>query len=123
MNSLERQLRSWRPRRPSPTLEWWLFLSPARLAAQTARLVGGLAPVTACVWLAILSLNSGNAVFSANGTTPLAAMTSSNQSCFFGASGFEERGQNAPRPAILKWTNAGNSTFIGTFTPFRTITD
>ena len=63
IKSLENQLRSWRPRRPSAALKWRLFLPPSRNA--TARWLGWLTPAAACAWLVVLSLDSGNGVPSA----------------------------------------------------------
>jgi hypothetical protein len=123
LNRLEHRLRSWRPRRPSPALEWRLFGVPARLAAQTARLVGWLAPAVACVWVTFLCLNSGNAVFRPEPEMPPALIISSNENNPLGASAFTEWGQNAPRPAILKWTNSGNSPFLNDFKSLRKSTN
>lgn len=100
-----------------------MFLSPAQCAAQTARLVGWLAPVAAGVWLAFMSLDSGSAIPRPGPGMPLTAMLSSNRSYMIYAPAFEERGQNAPLPAIFKWTNAGNSTSIFGFKPSRMTKD
>ena len=57
MKSLENQLRSWRPRRPSAALKWRLFLA-ALAAPRRMRAGAGLADAGHGVrcWLALLSL-------------------------------------------------------------------
>jgi hypothetical protein len=56
MNSLEAQLRSWRPRRPSARLKRRLF--GTSLAPGAAWIVGSLAPAAACVMLTLGFFNS-----------------------------------------------------------------
>jgi hypothetical protein len=58
MNSLETQLRSWRPRRPSARLKRRLF--GMSLAPGAAWIVGSLAPAAACVLLTLGIFNSHN---------------------------------------------------------------
>ena len=62
MNSLETQLRSWRPRRPSAGLERRLFATPVSRMPKMAWFVGWLVPATACALLTFLVFNSGNAI-------------------------------------------------------------
>ena len=115
MKSLEDQLRSWRPRHPSATLKWRLFLTPSR--SSTARFLGWLTPAAACVWLAVLNLDSGAGISSAGRHAPMMAMISSNPICASYWPGYAERGENAPIPAIFKWTNTGVSTSTIGFAP------
>ena len=62
-DSLENQLRSWRPRRPSAKLERRLFGSADQARAESRRgLLGSLAPAAACVLLTLSDFNSGNAI-------------------------------------------------------------
>lgn len=56
MNTLETQLRSWRPRRPSAVLERRLFRRPTA-APRLGRVAGWLAPAAACLLFAGLVLN------------------------------------------------------------------
>jgi hypothetical protein len=60
MNSLEAQLRSWRPRRPSARLKRRLF--GTSLAPGAAWIVGSLAPAAACVMLTLGFFNSHNSL-------------------------------------------------------------
>jgi hypothetical protein len=55
MNLLENQLRSWRPRRPSPKLSQKLFRSSG--AAEARLSVRWLAPAMACLFLALTIVN------------------------------------------------------------------
>jgi len=61
MNTLENRLRSWRPRRPSAALKLRLAFARAAAIPRMLRFAGWLTPATACVLLALLSLNSENA--------------------------------------------------------------
>ena len=119
MKSLEEQLRSWRPRRPSVTLKWRLFLPSHRNTA--ARLVGWLTPAAACAWLALLSLDSGGGIPGPSRPAPLMAMNSNNLGYPANWPGFPQRGENAPVPPIFKWTNTGSSTFNIGLAPFRKV--
>jgi hypothetical protein len=47
------------------------------------------------------------------------AMISSNQSNAAFLAGFARRGENAPIPAIFRWTNTGSLTSTIGFAPFR----
>lgn len=116
MKSLEDQLRSLPPRRPSATLKWRLFLAPSR--SSTARFLGWLTPAAACVWLAVLNLDSGHSISSAGRRAPMIAVISSNPICASYWPGCAGRGENAPIPAIFKWTNTGSSTSTIDFTLF-----
>jgi hypothetical protein len=116
MKLLEDQLRSWRPRRPSATLKWRLFSAPSRNS--TARFLGWLTPAAACAWLAVLNLGSGNGIHSTGRHAPMIAMISSNPICVSYWPGFAQRGENAPVPAIFRWTNTGSSTFTIGLAPF-----
>ena len=119
MKSLEEQLHSWRPRRPSATLKWRLFWAPSRNAV--ARWVGWLTPAAACAWLALLSLDSGGSISTPSRLAPPMAMNSNNPSYAASLPGFQQRGENAPVPAIFRWTNTGSSTFNIGLAPFRKV--
>jgi len=81
MDVLEAQLRSWKPRRPSATLERRLFKS-TRPETGMFSLAGWLAPAAACLILAISLLNPHSAGDLSDRTRPggLVAMIASNQS-------------------------------------------
>ena len=60
MNSLEAQLHSWQPRRPSARLKRRLFSEPISLMPRMAWFVGWLVPATACAVLTFSTFISGN---------------------------------------------------------------
>ena len=78
---LEAQLRSWKPRVASATLERRLF-QPVRRSPGTAWRAGWLAPAAACLMLAISLLNPQNTADMSHRarSAGLVAMISSNQS-------------------------------------------
>src|ERR1700679_2548857 len=78
INSLETQLRSWQPRRPSAGLDRRIFSAPAGLMRKMAWAFGSLAPVTACALLTLSAFNSGNSGASPR-QEPMTAMILSNQ--------------------------------------------
>lgn len=82
MNSLEMQLRSWEPRRPSAELERRIFRSRAGRLPSLAEIVRWLAPVTACALLAITVASRQERVPSTASSRPpsMMAMIPSNQS-------------------------------------------
>ena len=61
LKSLEARLRCWRPRRPSATLKWRLWLALAAGVPRLLRVAGWLAPAAACALLAMLAVDSENA--------------------------------------------------------------
>ena len=69
-NSLEAQLHSWQPRRPSAALKRRLFAEPINLMPRMAWLVGWLVPATACAVLTFSVFTSGSdlSVRSSRGT-------------------------------------------------------
>jgi hypothetical protein len=116
-DSLENQLRSWRPRRPSAGLERKLFAAPMRLAPKLAWAFGSLAPVAACVLLALSNFNSGSVIQGnpAGGET-LDALISSNQSCADNPPGGIRGQENKLSSVTFDWTNHGN--FTSSMSPF-----
>jgi hypothetical protein len=103
MNSLERKLRSWQPRRPSAMLKFKLAAASGNLFPRAARFASWLVPVAACVLLAVVNLNSQNNF--SHVPRPLMAMSLSNQNYAAYWNGFEAQGENSPSAHIFKWTN------------------
>jgi len=122
MKSLETRLRSWRPRRPSATLKWRLFLTRAASVPRMLKFAGWLTPATAGVLLAILSLNSENAV--STGRRPvlsLPAMMSNQNYAVYATSRQSE--QNNLSIFTFDWTNRNGLGSTLRFAPFRKPTD
>ena len=116
MNSLENRLRSWRPRRPSATLRWRLFLAPAASLPRVLKFAGWLTPATACLLVAILSLNSENA---GRGLPSLSlASIMSNQNYAVYATSRQSQ-QNNLSVFISDWTNRSGSASIISFPQAR----
>lgn len=110
-------MRSWRPRRPSAGLERKLFAAPVRLAPKLTWAFGSLAPVAACVLLALSGFNSGNVipVNSSAGET-LDALISSNQSCADTLPDGVRGRENKLFSVTFDWTNHGS--FTSSMSPF-----
>jgi hypothetical protein len=122
MKSLETRLRSWRPRRPSATLKWRLFLARAASAPRMLKFAGWLTPATACVLLAILSLNSENVV--STGGLPalsLPAMMSNQSYAVYATS--RQSVQNNLSVFTFDWTNRNGLGSTMRFAPFSKPTD
>jgi len=111
MNELEKQLRSWAPRRPSARVEKRLF--PGRVAevlAPTAFKAGWLAPAAAFVVLGLALIGQRNS----SPFTPavdggrMVAIIVSNQSYAAYLSEPLRRDQNSLRNTF-EWTNGGAS--------------
>ncbi|HXT12141.1 MAG TPA: hypothetical protein VN873_11310 [Candidatus Angelobacter sp.] len=120
MNLLESQLRSWRPRRPSPKLKRRLF--PSTAADDTAFSLRWLVPAAACLLLALTIVNQGPAL-SANAShrPPTMGLISSNVN-YTNLLPEESRpaGRNGISPASFEWTNlSGITSSISPFTPGR----
>ncbi len=100
-DSLEKQLRSWQPRRPSVKLKRRLFAAPANVMPKVAWLVGSLAPVTACVLLSFSVFNSENTGRLLR-REPMAAMILSNQNyAAYASDNFREAQKTACLPSLL----------------------
>lgn len=127
MKSLENRLRSWRPRRPSVTLKWRLFLGQMGSAAtgQGARLLkfaGWLTPAAACALLALLSLNSENGIAPGRRHPLSFAGLMSNQSYAVYLTS-RQSVQNNLSPVTFDWTNRNGSGFLNGFPQFKKTTD
>ncbi len=118
MKSLETRLRSWRPRRPSATLKWRLLLARAAGVPRMVRVAGWLTPATACALLALVAMNSENALRVGDAHTPSILALLSNQSYAASVTGHQYE-QNNLSCFTSDWTNASNSGFTPAFTPFR----
>lgn len=79
MNSLERQLRSWRPRRPSAALRRHLF--GAALAPRAAWFLGPLAPAAMCALLTI-GIWGSHSVLPAGSQLPGVLASNLNETAF-----------------------------------------
>src|SRR6185437_11714718 len=122
MNLLENQLRSWRPRRPSPKLRRRLFPYAAAANDTAAFSLRWLAPTAACLLLALTIVNQGPAL-SANAShrQPMMGLISSNVN-YTNLLPQESRpaGRNGISPASFEWTNlSGITSSISPFTPGR----
>ena len=122
MKSLETRLRSWRPRRPSVTLKWRLFLARAASVPRMIRVAGWLTPATACALLTLLILNSENAVPAGVHRQPSIMAMMSNQSYAVFATSRQSE-QNNLSAFTFDWTNGSGSGSTLCFTPFRKPTD
>ena len=118
MKSLESRLRSWRPRQPSATLKWRLFLARALNVPRMVRVAGWLTPTTACALLTILILNSENAVPAGGHRQPAIMAMLSNQSYAVSMTSRQSE-QNNLSVFTFDWTNRSGSGFIDDFPQFR----
>jgi hypothetical protein len=105
-DSLENQLLSLRPRRPSPGLKRKLFAAPSVATRRVAWVLGSLAPATACALLTLAVFNPGNYGDSSH-PAPMMAMILSNQSSAAYASGNGGQSQNSLFSVTFDWTNQG----------------
>lgn len=105
MDSLEKQLRSWRPRRPSARLKRRLF-GPS-LAPGAAWFAGSLAPAAACALLTLCVFNSrsGGSVGASGGGLTIASNWSGAASVYM--DGFASK-QNHWSLVTSDWTNRGS---------------
>ena len=104
MDTLETRLRSWRPRRPSATLERRLFGAPALGTHKLAWWLGSLVPATACLLLTLSIFNPGNPGHS-RVHDPMIAMILSNQNYAAYASDNFRAAQNNLSGVTFEWTN------------------
>jgi len=116
MKSLETRLRSWRPRRPSVTLKWRLFLARAVSVPRMLKFAGWLTPATACLLLAILSLNSENAVSTSSAMLSIPTMMSNQSYAVYLTSRQSE--QNNLSLFTFDWTNRNGLGSTLRFAPF-----
>jgi len=111
MNSLEMQLRSWQPRRPSAGLKRRVFAEPIGLMPKMAWLVGWLVPATACALLTFSVFTSGNGISRRSSSRePMMATILSNRSYLVPAPDMLPRGQNELSSVTFDLTNRSGST-------------
>lgn len=108
MKSLEDQLRSWTPRRPSPGLERRLF--PERAAAYRSELLAWLVPATVCLTMVTMTLHqpSNPVMAGASNELEMIPAAMSNQSYAAYLPGSFQRSAN--RLDTFEWTKAVNFT-------------
>jgi len=108
MNTLETQLHSWTPRRPSPGLERRLFSREA-LHVSISRLITVLTPTAACVLLTVSMMKQSAPELLPNGNSrdAVVAMGLSNQNYAAYLPGTFQ--PNANRVDTFEWTNRGYS--------------
>jgi len=110
MDSLETQLRSWQPRRPSAGLEQRIFATPFSLMPRMAWFVGWLVPATACALLTFSVFTSGNVIPDRSARPePLVATMLSNQNFLVPAPQSPWNGQNELSSVTFDWTNRSSS--------------
>lgn len=110
MDSLEKQLRSWRPRRPSRRLKWRLF--GFAFGPGSAWVLGSLGPAAACALLTFGIFNSHNNLT----YSPVHELLASNWSdATFVSDGFADK-QNHWSSVTFESTNRSGSGFsMGSF--------
>ncbi len=112
-NPLERQLRSWRPRRPSARLKARVFGQAVAIERERRLAFGWLAPATVCLLLFLVTFSQRNAeltrLASASNQVPMMALTLSNLSFAAYLPGSSVNDRNAVRPDTFEWTNHGRS--------------
>ena len=120
MNDLERQLRSWVPRRPSARLEQRLFPRPEPQPAPRAhRTLGWLAPAGASLlFLALVISQHNTSAIGSGGSSPIVALILSNQSAAAYLSGTVSDTQNR-LPAGYEWSLRPGSISNADILPLR----
>jgi hypothetical protein len=118
MNMLENQLRSWKPRRPSPRLKRELFGATVRREVVTLSL-RWMAPAGACLLLAMgIIRQDPSLAIRSSGTGPLLGLVSNNISYTNVLPHNRSSGDNNVLPAKFEWTNGGTFTSnVGPFSP------
>lgn len=115
MNRLENQLRSWRPRRPLPSVKRKLFGAAGEASGLSFRWLG---PALACLVLAltIASQEPGLSAAASAHQEPMMGLVSSNLSL----TNILPEGRNGILPVSFEWTNlSGFTSSISPFSPSR----
>lgn len=120
MNSLETQLRLWKPRGPSAALKRRLFGRSAPRSGMVAAF-SWLAPVAACALLALTVIIQGNGLGSRESRSePMMAMLGSNQTLVAGYSnGLAFTGSNSSAAAFESTNRSVSTSSSGSFLPLR----
>jgi hypothetical protein len=108
MNWLEKELKSWEPRRPSAGIERKLFPKPAN-RHDLMRALAWLTPVAACMLLVLATMRLSEATLAAERPGAMEAMILSNQSCAELLAGNYSQPENHIVRASFEWTNPGIS--------------
>ena len=112
MNELEKQLRSWTPRRPSARLERRLFAGgPASAKALAPFRFSWLAPATAALMLMCVLINQryGPSLSAPASPGPMVAMILSNQSAAAYLPGsFQAERNNLPADTFKRTSGSGS---------------
>lgn len=122
MKSLENRLRSWRPRRPSATLKWRLFLARAAGVPRLIRVAGWLTPATVCALLALVAMNSESGLPVGGTRKPSILALLSNQTYAVAVTSRQSQ-QNLLTFVTSDWTNASDSGFTSHLSPIRKPTE
>ena len=109
MNTLETQLRSWKPRRPSATLKQKIFAATTDIAPKALLPFSWFAPAIACalIALAVLNQENGNPISSVH---PEIMVALSNQSYAAYLPGSFQNSENRLPIDTFDWTNGSRST-------------
>jgi hypothetical protein len=114
-DSLETQLRSWRPRRPSAGLERRIFGGPARFFSKTAWFLGSLAPAAACALMTFSIFNHENSGGSLRQVSMIATLSGNQGDAESELTGVR-KGENNWSAVTFDWTN--RSGFTSSIAPF-----
>ncbi len=118
MNTLEEQLRSWKPRHPSPRVERSLFGARQHFSITLPRLAGILTPTMACLMVTVSLWRQVEQpiLHESDAQTAVIAMSMSNQNYApYLATSFQP---TANRLDTFGWTNRGYSkSSVPSFTP------
>jgi hypothetical protein len=118
MNTLENQLGSWKPRRPSAGIKRRLFPAP-HARPELVRMLNWLAPATVCMLVALAAFRQESGL-SANPPhdNPAVAMMLSNQNAVPYLAGGPSQVEHNVLPPTFGWTNNNGSALNSGFTPF-----
>jgi hypothetical protein len=121
MNELEKHLRSWALRQPSPRLEQKLFHPDVAAELPPRFSFQWLAPATAALLLACMLFNQRNGPSLAGySSSQIVAVSLSNQSAAAYLPGSFKREQNILSADTFEWTNgAGSTSSITSLSPMR----
>jgi hypothetical protein len=109
LESLETQLRSWRPRRPSAGLDRRLLGKPSRLVSKTAWILGSLAPTAACALVTLAVFTHENSGGELRGVSMIATASSNSGNAEYELAG-SRSGENNWSSVTFDWTNRSGIT-------------
>lgn len=118
MKSLETQLGSWKPRRPSARIKRRLFPVP-HARPEIIRMLNWLAPATVCMLVALAAFRQENSIPAQPPRhDPAVAMMLSNQSTVAYLAGGRSQVEQNVLPTTFEFTNRNGSALNSGFTPF-----